>query len=375
VYNWPIDYGVASVESRIDGKIFDAPGGAARVAIGGQYRTETFDEQVMKTPLSGGPTSVPQNVRSSRRIASAYGEVLVPLVGDANAVPFVQKLRISISGRYDHYSEFGSTSNPKVALEWVPITGLAIHGSYSRSFQAPTLFEASTAIETGYVIPVPDPKALSGSTLSLISDGTDPNLQPETAKSFNVGFTYEPVIISGLKLDASYFSIDFKNQINRLSNVFFTDVLQQEAILGSLVERNPSVTQVNQILNQPGRIIFNYAGPGFTPAPYSPSDIQAIANIGYVNASGVSLKGVDLTAHYTGPSTSFGVFRTDFDGTFFTSYQQRITPSSSAASPLNTVYNPLRFRAKVNLGWQEREYGANLRLNYSPAYDNSVDPN
>jgi iron complex outermembrane receptor protein len=211
--------------------------------------------------------------------------------------------------------------------------------------------------------------------MALVIDGTNPDLKPETAKSLNLGFTYEPSFTKGLKFEASYFSVDFDNQINRLIlQGFFTNVLQQETILGSLVQRNPSLQQVDQELNSPGRTIINYASGNYMPGTYTSSDIQAIAHIGYENTASVQVRGIDFMTSYVGQPTSMGRFRADFGGSYFTSYQQRITPASSEASPVNTVYNPLRFRAKANVGWDKSGWGSNVRLNYSNGYDNTVNP-
>jgi iron complex outermembrane receptor protein len=298
---------------------------------------------------------------------------------------FVRRLRIDISGRYDDYSDFGHTSNPKIGVEWVPLSGLALHATYSRSFQAPTLYETSNAINIGYVTAGPDPKSPSGSSVLLLVDGTNPNLQPETAKSFNAGLTYEPRFADGFKLDVAYFSIDFDNQINRLSPGVFNNVLDAnvEPTLGSLVERDPSLAQIGQVLSAPGRTLYNgLAGyctvgtPG-CPTP-DPASINALANIGYENSASVRVRGIDLIARYAGRRTPFGRFRADLDGTFFTTYQQQIGPGGSPSSPLNTLYNVLRFRAKANVGWEQAGWGMNARLNYSNAYDNintAINPN
>ena len=56
-----------------------------------------------------------------------------------NALPFVRKLDLSLSTRYDNYSEIGSTSNPRVALGWEVDDGLRLRANYSRSFVAPQL--------------------------------------------------------------------------------------------------------------------------------------------------------------------------------------------------------------------------------------------
>jgi iron complex outermembrane receptor protein len=102
-----------------------------------------------------------------------------------------------------------------------------------------------------------------------------------------------------------------------------------------------------------------------------PAGLAAIVNLGYENSASVRLGGIDFTAKYTGQPAQFGRFRADLDGTYFTTYQQRITRASAEASPLNTVYNPLRFRAKANLGWERGRWGVNARVNYSNAYRNT----
>jgi iron complex outermembrane receptor protein len=383
VCDHPFAAQVASIEARADGPILQAPGGAVRLAIGAAFRRESFRDDLDEcigsgcegVPGSGTPWTfnASESAESARHVSSAYGELLIPLIGDDNALSFTKRLRVSLSGRFDDYSDFGRTTNPRVAIDWVPIVGLTFHGSYSRSFQAPTLLEASKEIYYATTFNVPDPRSPTGTALGLILDGTNPNLQPETAKTFNVGMSYEPSFLSGLKLDASFFSIDFTNQINRLINTFgFSNWLEQANVLGPLVTQNPTVAQVDQALA--GRSpVYNLGqcvvGVNGCPA-INPAAVQAIANLGYVNSAGVNVRGVDLTGRYTGALTPYGRFRSDFSGTFYTTYQQQITPTAEEYSSLNTVYNPLRFRAKTNVAWDQGPWTINGRINYSPAYIN-----
>ena len=259
----------------------------------------------------------------------------------------------------------------------MPVTGFSTHASWSKSFQAPTLYAASNDFSLAYAWTIPDPQAASGASRTLIYYGTNPNLQPETARNITAGFTLEPIWVKGLKIDANFFSVNFDNQISFLAeDGYFTNVLQQEAALGSFVERNPTAAQVEQIIDSPGRQTFDEDAGGCqvgTPgcAPINPASIKALANIGYVNASSVVVRGIDLIARYVSPATSVGTFRGDFDTTFYTTYQQSLTPGSAEASPLNTAYNPLKFRAKANFGWDEGPWHTNLRLNYANAYDNT----
>jgi iron complex outermembrane recepter protein len=361
----PSFYRVTSFESRVDGKLFDAPGGQIRAAFGAQYLEESFEDiENVGTPPAPPPS---QTYVDSRHVSSAYGELSIPLIGKDNGVPLATGLRVDISGRYDRYSDFGSTSNPRYAIEWDPAADLKIHGSYSRSFQAPTFGELSTPF-FGAVLPLPDSKSATGSTLSLLTDGGNPSLNPETAKSLNFGATYEPEGLPGLKIDISYFSVRFDNQIISPGDlVFYGNALQDEAILGpAIVQQNPSLAAVNQLLSNP-RI------ENLTGGQYLPSDIGAIVNYDYLNSASSNMNGEDLQVVYKIQETPIGRFSVDADASYFNKYTYKITDVAPTSSFLNTVLNPLRLRAKVNFGWSQGPWGANGRVNYSNAYKNTLD--
>ena len=291
-------------------------------------------------------------------------------------MPLVRELRLDVSGRYDRYSDFGGTTNPKVGISWSPIDDLRVHGSYARSFQAPTLYNASPVGNLyAAIAPSADASSPTGSFLGLqdVSTG-NPDLQPETAKSFNLGFTFQSSAIPGLKLDVAYFSIDFDNQIAYLQGPFcgnYYCTAQDQLALGSYFQKNPSLVEVNAILNNPNYTLFNWAGGNYTPAPYTASDIKYLAEIGLKNAAATRVRGADFTPRYAGSDTRYGRFRADLDATYFTEYKQRLTAASPSLDIDNTTYNPLRLRAKTNLGWERRGWGTNVRVNFANAYKNT----
>ena len=41
--------------------------------------------------------------------------------------------------RYDDYSDFGSTTNPKISIKYTPVKELLLRASYNTGFAAPTL--------------------------------------------------------------------------------------------------------------------------------------------------------------------------------------------------------------------------------------------
>lgn len=128
----------------------------------------------------------------------------------------MHSLTFNVSGRYDHYSDFGDTFNPKFAGTWSPIEGLAIRGSYSTAFVAPSL--NSMAKPPSVVLSATTASALipSGGSSNLpmaTIQGGNPGLRPETAKTYDLGFDLTPAVLPGFKASLTYYHIDMKDVI------------------------------------------------------------------------------------------------------------------------------------------------------------------
>lgn len=74
--------------------------------------------------------------------------------------------------RYDHYSDFGSTTNPRVALVWTTSHNLSTKLLYGEAFRAPAFAQTRAAN---------NPSILG-----------NPNLDPETLSSYELAFDYRP---------------------------------------------------------------------------------------------------------------------------------------------------------------------------------------
>ncbi|HEY0164718.1 MAG TPA: TonB-dependent receptor, partial [Sphingomicrobium sp.] len=68
----------------------------------------------------------------------------------------VEGLTTTLAGRYENYSDFGSTWNGKAAARWEPITGYAVRGSISNGFRAPSLHQQFfTTTSTNFINGLP----------------------------------------------------------------------------------------------------------------------------------------------------------------------------------------------------------------------------
>ena len=53
----------------------------------------------------------------------------------------VKELELNLALRYDNYSDFGSTTNPKASVRWTPTKELLVRGSYQHRLRAPSLYD------------------------------------------------------------------------------------------------------------------------------------------------------------------------------------------------------------------------------------------
>jgi len=69
----------------------------------------------------------------------------------------MKSLDFTLAARYDHYSDFGSTTNPKASFRFQPSKAFLLRGSFSTGFRAPTLYDINAAQSFGTPGTVNDP--------------------------------------------------------------------------------------------------------------------------------------------------------------------------------------------------------------------------
>jgi outer membrane receptor protein involved in Fe transport len=129
--------------AKFDGPLFALPGGEIKAAVGATYTTSNFNIQTVDN--TGAPSLlVPlQNETIVRHVWATFAQVNVPFFTDANKLPGIEKLVLEASWRHDQYSDFGGTSNPKVALDWSPIDWFTVRAAWGTNFRAPAVGETS----------------------------------------------------------------------------------------------------------------------------------------------------------------------------------------------------------------------------------------
>jgi hypothetical protein len=99
----------------------------------------------------------------------------------------IEGVTTTLAGRYEHFSDFGSTWNGKFAARWEPVDGYALRGSISNGFRAPSLHQQFfTTTSTNFIAGLPvDISTLAVNSPVALALGSQP-LKPE--KSVNLSF-------------------------------------------------------------------------------------------------------------------------------------------------------------------------------------------
>jgi iron complex outermembrane receptor protein len=368
-------YQMKSAEASVNGTLFSLPAGDVQLALGGSYRKEYTDGQVdplinetfatingVPAFLCPGPNSICSSAaQGGYNVKEAYAELLVPVLKD---VPFVHSLNIDIGDRYSKYSEFGSTNNWKVAVEYRPIEDLLLRATVSKVFRVPTptnLFAGPTGdapVATdpcaghpelasnracgGHSVPPQTFSQLTGYTMGSVFAAdhglSDVALQPEFGKSFDYGFVYDPEWIPGLSVNADYYRI----------------------LLNNLIVSGPGIAQT--ILTQ----CFNTQGPICNDIVRGTDGAINFVVESPFNAGNLVDQGFDVGAHYRLPTTTWGNFRIGVDGTYIGKYDitQGGFTQGLAGHFDKTFGNFARVRGLATLDWNMGPWNANWTTRY-----------
>lgn len=359
--------GIEETSLIADGSLLRLPAGEVKAAVGVERREESLAQSEWVTGASSLNEQSISNAYS-RHVNSAFTEISVPVLGDAENKHAVPRLELTIAGRYDNYTDFGNTKNPEFGIHWVPLDSLKLRASWGRSFRAPKLDDLyDTSQNASGLVLLPDPKSPTGQSLVLVTQGNNPNLKPETAKSWTAGFDLVPEFDPDFALSLTYYSVDYTGQIAIPDTADPFHILNQESEWAGVITRNPSSAQIASVCNRP-----DYQGSIAACLASAPA---AIVDDRIANLSSTKTSGLDINLHEK-LTTDVGVFNFGFIGNYVFHFDQSVTDTSPSVDILNTFGNPLKFRFRATAGWdrhlpEESGLGANLAMNFVNGYINS----
>ncbi len=340
--------------ANIDGPIFSIGGNEARLAVG-------FERQEIDSSLGSarGAPDTPVRFRDfSRNVNSGYAEIFLPIVGGANASPGLERLELTAAVRYDDYSDVGDTLNPKFGLVYAPTDSLSFRGSFGTSFRAPIFGSIYGNSNAMFVQRYQDPTSPTGSTIGLARSGPNLDLAPEEATTWTAGADWSPA--DNLTFALTYFNVKYEGQVqNYLPDLAILGREDAFEGTGIILRDQAARDQVQEFLDQ-GIPIF-----GVAPDPITLFVDGRNYNLGVSKTAGFDFQGV-----YDIDTDSMGSFEFSLNGTWLTKYEVAITEQAELIDRLDTIFNPLDFKARAAATWRYGASTARIQVNYVGGYDN-----
>jgi outer membrane receptor protein involved in Fe transport len=287
-----LDYviGTQVIDGSSDTKVFDAvvsgtiaelPAGEVGLAVGVQYRDEYWGRDYDDISNNDGFAFLVgnQDFGENRDAVGLFAEALVPIT---------EQLDLSLAVRNESYGgSIGSTTDPKISLLYRPTDALALRGSYSTSFRAPSVLQVAGG--TTSLQQVSDPVTGGTAFAAVRSEAPEGgrDIRPETGEAWNFGVSYQSDF--GLSLDVDYWNYKFEDVI--------------------IAENSQAV--VNAFPTDPTRVL--RSGPDGT------SGTILLVFVDFVNASSVETQGFDVNMRYTF-DTDFGTIQPFFEATHVLKY-------------------------------------------------------
>ena len=307
------------VDTKASTELFSMGGGFAGLAIGGEYREEKLQDR--PDPIAQQGEILGQGITATdakRDNYAVYAEM---------ALPITRKLEASIAGRYDHYSDYGSSTTPKVGFKFKATDSLLFRANWGEGFRAPTLPEISPSVAT-FFVQVNDPvTGASGVQISGVFAG-NPDLVAEESTSTTAGVIYEPN--QNFSIGLNYYKIDYENLVTAQS---FQSIVNSGD--PTRVIRDPITGNIVTVLNN------------------------------YINIGEVVTSGYDLEARYR-MSTGFGRWTARTNVSYVESYKQDgVQYAGTNGQGTSTLP---RIRGQVAFDWDYRALAATLAANYIRGY-------
>lgn len=333
-----------------DGPVLQLPAGPLRAAVGVEY-VETRAEARGNVGQIGAIDQLSFD-DADRNVYSVFGEL---------AVPVATFLDLSLSARYDNYSDFGSTTNPNIGFDLHPVSWFSIFGHWGKSFNAPTVID-QFGIATAVVNANNSASVLGGIDIGGVWDGVGDDvlqgtgasgeLSPQTSEQWQAGFIANP--IDGLEINLTYYEIDFTDILGA------TNPLDPRSIATNPEKYiwNPTQAQLDAYIAS--------LDNASELASLNADDFALILDRRTANISSAHLKGLDFGVNYI-HETSVGTFNIGVDGTY------NIGFTLDDADFLQ--YNTPDLYVRGTLGWTLENLTTALSVNYRGGFDTDTAQN
>jgi outer membrane receptor protein involved in Fe transport len=329
-----------SAELVVRGDLFRLPGGPLRLAFGANVRDERIDVDVPGAlAVAGG-----------RKSSAVFLETRAPLIGVEQGAPLVHGLDLTVAVRHDRFSGDVETTNPQYGILWRLTPDFSLRATYGEAFKIPSLYNLHAPSLTLAQV-VSDPQR-GGEAADIIQRvGGNPDVQPETAEAWTVGFGWAPSggWLDGLELSASLFHIEQSNFVQAAFDVDL--VLSNPEIFAGRIQR-ATPTAADTAAGRPGRLLSVDTRSG--------------------NFGSVTVRGLDADLSYRWASERWGDFGLQLMASYIDRYDLSLVPGAPSENVVDIANGsgfPVDLKLTSVLSWDGGDgFGASLTARYRDSY-------
>lgn len=343
-------YGASSMisfDATVSGELFEFGDEFVSAAFGLEHRYEKIednpDSQYLRGEIFGTEATQANGDRDNSALFAEFN------------VPVMENLELQLALRYENYSDFGNTTDPKLAFRWSPTDDLVVRGSWGTAFRAPSLVQLhlGRTDESPSVIDKERCKITGAEAdcepyeYTAIVAGNK-NLQPETSTNYNLGVVWQAT--EDFSVGVDYWNYDQEDLIKKIGAQKLVDCCGTDQ---NLVERGPNQGST------PGRITRIYDT--------------------FVNIGGRETDGFDLNLAYTLSTQDMGKFKFDYKLSHALSFEEQSFESDKAgntsivAEDLNGEYQHPQSRWTAGVEWSLDSFVSTLSFSHIDAYNDLAD--
>jgi iron complex outermembrane receptor protein len=237
------------IDARGSRELFNLPGGAAQIAVGGDFRNYHYEQSPSEAASNGSIYNFnsPARYDMDRDTYGVFTEL---------AAPVSKSVELSAAVRYDGYSAIDDglknvsvgkrehATTYKLSARWQPTAGFLVRGSYGTGFKAPSMLDiAQPQVTAGFTASsYACPSVLGNNSLcrpgktqyNVYSVG-NPELKPEESKQFTVGFRAEPT--NAFSFGADLWDVKMTDAVSSVSEqLIFADPIKWRELITTYTE-------------------------------------------------------------------------------------------------------------------------------------------
>jgi iron complex outermembrane receptor protein len=336
-------YKADTIDASGSSEIAELPAGPVMLGAGVEHHKDKYSDGYLGVVSTGdvvGGSGPQQPVAGERTVNAVFAELNVPIFKNVES---------QLALRRDHYSDFGSSTNPKIGLRWQPMKELLFRASAGKGFRAPTLdnlYAPQSLTNLGGNFNDPFYDSIVGcansanpnycNTQLTARQGGNAKLKAEKSNQWSIGVVFEPSANFSAGLD--YFRINLTDAISFVSG----DFIIQDWYAHQTGPTTSTSRYAGNMVRDPNTGYLNY--------------IQA----GFENAGSIQVGGFDFNMKGR-IRTSFGTISPSLEGTYFTRSRQLSVGATEYANQIGIYAQSgptIRLKTNTGVTWSKGPWEA-----------------